>query len=187
MSNTARHLFLPWPRSVQDRHSQMNSLGSILTWSLHVRLSLASVLFPSCFPTTTLCAPSSAHACYMPCPSHSCWLDFPDNILWEVTFMKLLTVQQLPLLYCYFAPPPPAPNIFLGTLSPRFYSLWETHPYKSRDIVIVIYVQVIIFGKRTGIQKMYWMLTVQTHGCTHNYIYRKYNGDTIFSTRAVKQ
>ena len=103
MYNTARHLFPSWARSVQSTPFQMTLVGSILTFSFLLRLSLPSGLFPSVFPTTTLCSPSSNHTYCMPCPSHSCWLDHPDNILWEVKIMNLLTVQ-LPPFHCYFVP-----------------------------------------------------------------------------------
>ena len=100
MSTTVRHLFLSWPKTVQSTPFQMISVGSILTLSFHIGLSLPSGLFPSGFPTTTLYTPSS----YMSCPSHSCWLDQSGNILWRVKVIKLLNVQ-LPALHWYFLAP----------------------------------------------------------------------------------
>jgi hypothetical protein len=43
--------------------------------STHLRLGLASGLFPSGFPTNILFGFLSPHSCYMPCPSHPPWLD----------------------------------------------------------------------------------------------------------------
>jgi len=126
MSNTARHFFLSWPRSVLSTPSHMISVGSILTFSLHLRLSFPSGMFPSDFPTTTLCAPSSTHSYYMPCPSHSCWLDHPVNIVWGAKIMNLLTVQ-LPPLHCYFVllRPKYLPRHAVRTLSAHHFPHFE--------------------------------------------------------------
>ena len=46
-------------------------LNSILILSSHLRLGLPNGLFPSGFPTITLCTPLPPHTRHMPRPSHS--------------------------------------------------------------------------------------------------------------------
>ena len=69
----ARHLSLSWANPIQSPQPLPTSWGSILIFSSHLRLGLPNGLFPSGFPTKTLCTPlpSFLHTCHMPCPSHS--------------------------------------------------------------------------------------------------------------------
>ena len=53
---SARHLTLPWTRSIQFMHPHYTSWRSTLILSFHLCLGLPSCLFPSGFPTKALYA-----------------------------------------------------------------------------------------------------------------------------------
>jgi len=55
---SARHLSLSWANYIQSSQPPPTSWRSILILSSHLRLGLPSGLFPSDFPTRTLCTPS---------------------------------------------------------------------------------------------------------------------------------
>ena len=54
---SARHLSLSWANSIESPQLPPNSWRSILILSSHLRLGLPNGLFPSGFPTRTLCTP----------------------------------------------------------------------------------------------------------------------------------
>ena len=54
---SARHLSLSWANSIQSPQPPPTSWRSILILSSHLRLGLPNGLFPSGFPTRTLCTP----------------------------------------------------------------------------------------------------------------------------------
>ena len=76
----SRHLSLSWASSIQSP-PHPTSRRSILILSSHLRLGLPNGLFPSGFPTRTLCTPiSSPIRTNMPRPSHSSRFYHPHNI-----------------------------------------------------------------------------------------------------------
>ena len=82
---SARQLSLSWPNSIQSPPPP-TSWRSILILSSHLRLGLPNGLFPSGFPTRTLCTPHPSphltppHARHMPRPPHSSRFYHPHNI-----------------------------------------------------------------------------------------------------------
>jgi hypothetical protein len=78
---SARHLSLSRANFIQSPRPPPTSWRAILILSSHLRLGLPNGLFPSGFPTNTLCTPLSCpHTRHMPCPSHSSRLYHPHNI-----------------------------------------------------------------------------------------------------------
>jgi hypothetical protein len=54
---SARQMFLSWPSSIQSISTHHTSWRSIVILSSHLSLGLPNGLFPSGFPTKTLCTP----------------------------------------------------------------------------------------------------------------------------------
>jgi hypothetical protein len=88
---SARHLSLSWARSIWSPQPPPTSWRSILISSSHLRLGLPNSLFPSDFPTKTLCTPlPSPHARHRPGPSPSSWFYHPHKI--NTTTLKFVTL-----------------------------------------------------------------------------------------------
>jgi hypothetical protein len=78
---SARHLSLSWANSIQSPQPPPTSWSSILILSSHLRLGLPNGLFPSGFPTRTMCTPLPyANTSHMPCPTHSSRFYHSHNI-----------------------------------------------------------------------------------------------------------
>src|SRR5215471_11719936 len=119
---------------------------SILILSSHLRLGLPNDLFPSGFPTNTLCIPLSS-LIRATCPAHLILLDLTTcTILGEEyrTFSSSL---------CNFLDSPVTssllgPNTLLNTLFSNTLSLCSSlnvsdqvsHPYKTTGRIIVLYI-----------------------------------------------
>jgi len=72
---SARHMSLSWANLIQSTPLHPTSWKFILILSSYLHLGLPSDLFPSGFPTKTLCTPLLSRICAT-CPAHLILLNF---------------------------------------------------------------------------------------------------------------
>jgi hypothetical protein len=76
-----------------------------LILSTHLYLGLPSVIFPSSFPTSILCAFILPHSCYMFCPSHLPWLHSNYNgEEYKLRSSSIWRFLQLPVTSSLYGP-----------------------------------------------------------------------------------
>ena len=95
---SAHHLSLSWTNSMQSPQAPRTSWGYVLMLSSHLCLGLPIGLFPSGFPTRTLCTPLPSLICAT-CPAHLILLDFTTRTIFGITWYVKLNYGQIYFRY----------------------------------------------------------------------------------------
>ena len=145
---SVRHLSLSWASPIQSTYPHPTSWRSILMLSTHLRLGPPSSLFPSGFPTKTLYAPSPPP--YAPHALPISFLSILSPAQYRVRSTELLVMQSPPFP---LTPSLVGQNILLNTIFSNTHSFLSTlnvsdqasHPYKTTDKIVVLYILIFNF------------------------------------------
>ena len=137
---SARHLSVSWANSIQSPQPPPTSWRSILILTSHLCLGLLNGLFPSGFPTRTLCTPLPSPIRAI-CPAHLILLDFTTRTILGKEYRSLhspVTSSLLgsdTLLNTLFSHPQPT---FLPHCErPRFTPIQNNGQYYSSIVCLI--------------------------------------------------
>ena len=146
---TARHLSLSWTNSFQSMPPHPTSWRSTIILSFHLRLGLPRGLFPSGFPTKTLCT----HLLFTiraSCHTHLVLLDLITRIIMDEEYRSLSSLIML-FLHSPDTFPLLSSNILLSSLYSNTLSLRPSlnvsdqvsHPYTTGKVIVpTVYIRV---------------------------------------------
>ena len=150
---SARHLSLSWANSIQSPQPPPTSWRSTLILSSHLCLGLHSGLFPSRFPTRTLCTPLPSHIRAI-CHAHHILLDFTTRIILGKEYRSLSSplcnFLHFPVTSSLLGPNTLLNTLFSNTLSLRSslnVSDQVSHPYRTTNYTRIM--------KLTGVRRLW--------------------------------
>jgi len=143
---SVRHLSLSWASPIQSIYPHPTSWRSILILSTHLRLCLPSGILPSGYPTKTLYTPLSS-LIRATCPAHLIILDFITSTILGEEY-RSFSYSSCNLLHSSVSSSLLGPNIplniifsnTLSFLSSRNVSYKVSHPYKTTEKIIILYI-----------------------------------------------
>ena len=147
---SVRHLSLSWASPIQSIYPHPTSWRSIIILSTHLRLGLSSGLFPSGSPPrpyTPLSSPIRAT-----CPAHLILIDFITRTILGEQYKSFSSSLCNPL-HSPLTSTLLGPNILLNTMFSNTLSFLSSHnvndqvshPYKTTDKIIFLYILIFKF------------------------------------------